>query len=253
MKKINAVALLTLCSCYPAFAADLGARPYTKAPPVAASIYSWTGFYVGGNVGYAWAPVSYNHNETAGVLGPVVNTERFSTEASSFSGGLQVGYDHQFQNIVLGVEADYHWQDGSASGLTNLNQLPRTRETRFGDTWSVVGRLGYAWGPTLAYVRGGYANAELSFVNTRNFDGALLGESRTHTDGYVVGAGLAYGFAPNWSLGAEYNFYSFDPSRQQQTLNGVAQAGYNDNIDFNIHQVLFKLNYRFGAPFVAQY
>jgi outer membrane immunogenic protein len=188
------------------------------------------------------------------VLGPVLNTERFSTEPSSFSGGLQLGYDYQFQNnLLLGVEADYHWQDASASASTTLNGFPRTRETRFGDTWSVVGRLGYAWGSTLAYVRGGYASSELSFANTANFNGALLGASRTHTDGYVIGGGVAYGFAPNWSLGAEYNFYSFDPGRQLQTLNGVAQAAYNDNIDFNIHQILVKLNYRFGGPMVSQY
>ena len=54
-------------------------------------------------------------------------------------------------------------------------------------------------------------------------------------------------FTPNWSVAGEYNFYSFDAGRQQQALGGVPVAAFNDAIDFNIHQVLVKLNYRFGG------
>ncbi len=58
--EIGPVAFLTLCSCFPALAADLGAQPYTKAPPPIASLYSWTGFFVGGSIGYAWGRESFN-------------------------------------------------------------------------------------------------------------------------------------------------------------------------------------------------
>ena len=244
MRKCILAAVFAALSCSSASAADLAAKAYTKAPVVATPVYNWTGFYVGGHAGYAWSPVSYNHVETFG-LG---SREAFSTEASGFSGGAQIGYQHQFLNSwVLGVEASYSWQDQAESARTNLDNIPRLREAKLGDTWAIAGRLGYAWGATLLYVKGGYANTELSFKNTRISTGAILGESSTRTDGYVVGAGVAYGITPNWSVGGEYNYYDFRPGAQQQTLAGQPVAAYNDNIKLDIHQVLFKLNYRFGG------
>lgn len=243
MKKFFVASAIAALTCTAASAADLAAKPYTKAPVLAAPVYNWTGFYVGGHAGYAWSPVSYNHNETA-----PVTQEAFSTKSSGFSGGAQLGYQHQFLNSwVLGIEGSYSWQDQADSAQTNLAGNPRTRESKLGDTWSVAGRLGYAWGPTLLYAKGGYANSELSFKNTRIATGIVGGVSETRTDGYVVGAGLAYGFAQNWSVAGEYNFYDFRPGAQQQTLNGAPVAAFNDNIKFEIHQILVKLNYRFGG------
>lgn len=236
-----AIAALT---CSTASAADLAAKAYTKAPVVAAPIYNWTGFYVGGHAGYAWSPASYDHVETGGPG----TRQAFSTEASGFSGGAQIGYQHQFLNSwVLGVEAAYSWQDQAESVRTDLSGIPRLRETKLGDTWAVAGRLGYAWGATLLYAKGGYANTELSFTNSLIASGAVLGSSSKRTDGYVVGAGVAYGFTPNWSVAGEYNFYDFRPGAQQQYFGGAPAPAYNDNIKLDIHQVLFKLNYRFGG------
>ena len=95
-------------------------------------------------------------------------------------------------------------------------------------------------------MKGGYANSELKFSNTLNATGAVLGQSSTRVDGFVVGTGLEYGFA-ELERGGRVQLLSFDVGRQQQALGGVAVAAYNDAIDFNIHQVLVKLNYRFGG------
>ena len=54
MKRILIAAAVALSTASGAQAADLAARPYTKAPPAVAAVYDWTGFYVGGNVGYGW-------------------------------------------------------------------------------------------------------------------------------------------------------------------------------------------------------
>ena len=92
MKKflLGTVALVALGATVPALAADLGARPaYTKAPVYAAPIYNWTGFYIGGHVGGAFA----GDNSLGGNDG-------------RFLGGLQGGFDYQFApSWVLGVEA----------------------------------------------------------------------------------------------------------------------------------------------------
>src|SRR6266851_2350861 len=90
MKKflLGTVALVALGAAAPAMAADLAARPYTKAPAYAAPIYNWTGFYIGGHVGGAFA----GNNSLIGNDG-------------RFLGGVQGGFDYQFaQSWVAGVE-----------------------------------------------------------------------------------------------------------------------------------------------------
>src|SRR5205814_10000810 len=97
MKKflLATVALIALGA--PALAADLAARPYTKAPPMVAPIYNWTGFYIGGHVGGAFG----NNNSFNGLVAGNNNDARFLA-------GVQVGADYQFApNWVLGVEGQY--------------------------------------------------------------------------------------------------------------------------------------------------
>src|SRR6267378_4629269 len=95
MKKflLGTVALIALGATAPALAADMAARPYTKAPAYSAPIYNWTGFYIGGHVGGAFA----GDNSLSGNDG-------------RFLGGVQGGFDYQFaQSWVIGVEAQYSW------------------------------------------------------------------------------------------------------------------------------------------------
>ena len=108
MKKflLGTVALVALGATVPALAADLGARPYTKAPAYAAPIYNWTGFYIGGHVGGAF---SGNNNFN----GLVTNNND-----GRFLGGVQVGADYQFApNWVLGVEGQYSWLGSNNNGV----------------------------------------------------------------------------------------------------------------------------------------
>ena len=93
MKKIllGTVALVVFGATVPALAADLAPRPYTKAPAyMAPIIYNWTGFYIGGHVGGAFA-----------------GNDSLSGSDGRFLGGIQGGADYQFAatNWVLGVEA----------------------------------------------------------------------------------------------------------------------------------------------------
>jgi outer membrane immunogenic protein len=203
---------------------------------------------MGVNFGSAWAPVSYQHNETAGVGGAIVTTEAFSTKSKGFSGGVQANWQYQFANSwLLGVDAMYSWHDKSASAQTNLNSISRTRETHLGNIFSVAGRLGYGWGPTLFYAKGGYAISELGFSNILNATGDVVGESSAHANGYALGGGFEYSFDTNWSIAGEYNLYNFRPGAQQQRLDGTPVEAFNDNIKFEVHQTLIKMNYRFAG------
>lgn len=217
MKKflLTTVALIACGATVPALAADLGARPYTKAPPMMASpIYNWTGFYLGGHIGGAF---SGNNDAFFG-----------ADNDGRLMGGGQVGYDFQFSpNWVLGIEANYSFID--------------TNDAFFGNRGlgSVTGRLGYTWGPAMLYAKGGYAWADTRFTN--GFAG------NNGRDGYTVGGGLEYMFAPSWSAKVEYQYYDF---RNVNVTLPVAFAARNEE-----HTIKVGLNYRFnfGGPVVARY
>jgi outer membrane immunogenic protein len=223
-----------------ASAADLAARPYTKAPAYApAPIYNWTGFYIGGHVGGAF-------NGNGGFGGTTDNND------GRFLGGVQIGADYQFSpNWVIGVEGQYSWVGNNNTNILfagtpygyNLNQKGLA---------SVTGRLGYTWGPALLYVKGGWAYqdaTETLFVAP----GAAIPAFATTTkdNGYTVGAGLEYMFTQNWSGKVEYQYYDFGNT----TITGPAALTAFGSSKNDEHTVKAGLNYRFnwGGPVVAKY
>src|SRR5712672_2831049 len=197
MKRIllGAAAIVTFAA--PAFAADIPPRTYTKAPAYTAPqvVYNWTGFYIGGHLGGAFA----GNNSLEGSGG-------------RFMGGVQGGFDYQFAtNWVVGAEAQYSWLANNNNGvLFPAGTLVTANNNQLG---SVTGRLGYTWGPALLYAKGGYAWRDNNNIGV-SVGGvpAAFTTNGTHKDGYTVGAGLEYMFAPNWSAKAEYQYYNFGNS-----------------------------------------
>jgi outer membrane immunogenic protein len=237
MKKLllGTVALVALGATVPALAADLSARaPYTKAPVYAAPIYNWTGFYIGGHVGGAFA----GDNSLSGTDG-------------RFLGGVQGGFDYQFApSWVLGIEAQYSWLSSNNNGrLFPGGVLVTSNDDQLG---SVTGRLGYTWGPALLYAKGGYAWKDGDNLNvTSNGAPAGFSTNGNHRDGYTVGGGLEYMFAPSWSAKIEYQYYNFGSSTFTAGPNVIVGTSFRDDE----HTVKAGLNYRFnwGGPVVAKY
>ena len=180
-----------------ALAADLRMKaPPPVAPPV--MIYNWTGFYIGAHVGGAWV----DHD----IFDPLIGLG-ISTDKSGFLGGGQVGFNYQplGSNWVFGVEGDIAWVD-----IDNNHICPAVAfNCSHNHNWlaTVTGRLGYTWDALLLYAKGGAAFAHHEFIGPDAF-GFLVSESNTRT-GWTVGAGLEWGFAPNWSAKVEYNFMDF--------------------------------------------
>jgi outer membrane immunogenic protein len=232
MKKIllASVAFLGMAAIVPAQAADLAARPYTKAPAYTpAPIYNWTGFYIGGHIGGAFGGSN-------NVLAPgFIN----NNNDGRFMGGGQIGYDTQFSpNWVFGIEANYSFLD-TGSNFANRG------------LGSVTGRLGYTWGPALLYVKGGYGWADTRFTN--GFGGGTFSDTHIGRDGYTVGGGLEYLFTQNWSGKIEYQYYNFGHTTAIFTdANLVPHAVSFTNDE---HTIKVGLNYRFnwGAPVAARY
>src|SRR4030088_1230849 len=95
MKRLLPGAAVIIAFAAPAFAADMPPRPYTKAPAYTAPqvVYNWTGFYIGGHVGGAFA-----------------DSNSLEGSGGRFLGGVQGGFDYQFAtNWVVGAEAQYSW------------------------------------------------------------------------------------------------------------------------------------------------
>jgi len=228
MKKILLGTAALVAFAAPAFAADMPARTYTKAPAYTAPavVYNWTGFYIGGHVGGAFT-------DGTNLLG---NDARFL-------GGVQGGFDYQFApNWVLGAEAQYSWLAGGNNGGTLFpgGTLVTGNSDQLG---SVTGRLGYTWGPALLYAKGGYAwrdNNNIG-VSVGSVPAAFTTDGN-HKDGYTVGAGLEYMFAPNWSAKAEYQYYNFGNTTFTSGPADIVGAKFRDDE----HTVKVGVNYRFG-------
>jgi outer membrane immunogenic protein len=226
-----------------AAAADLAARPYTKAPAVAAAVYNWTGFYLGANAGYGWG----HSDEFAAVFGTRANFD--------ISGGLaggQVGYNWQAGAWVFGVEADGDWADIDGAVRCPNPAFSCTAKVR--DLASFRGRVGWATGPVLLYATGGlgYANVRHS---TLTVAGGLPGTGATGVYtadrwGYAIGAGLEYGFAPSWSAKLEYMHYGFD-----DITSPGGTLGPPITLGLRVDTVKAGVNYHFGwgGPAAAKY
>jgi outer membrane immunogenic protein len=242
MKKVLLVSasLIALSATAPAFAADLAARPYTKAPPpMVAAIYDWSGFYIGVNGGWGSSHNSWSN----------VGIGEGSHDASGGTVGGQVGYRWQQGPIVFGVEAQGNWADfsGSNASLAFAGLTNRTKIDAFG---LFTGQVGYAFNTALLYVKGGAAvtdNRYEGLVGGAQFDRA----SDTRWGG-TVGVGVEWAFAPNWSAAVEYD-HLFMGTNDYNFVTPAGAFTRTDSIKQDVDLVTVRLNYKFGGPIVAKY
>ena len=182
-----------------AFAADLLVRKAPPPPPpVIVPLYNWTGFYIGGNLGGAWASGTLTDNFT---------DARFTGNHSGFIGGGQIGYNWQVAPLfVLGVEGMF---DGTSIGKSsntvtavNGDVLQGSAHTNWLTT--VAGRVGYAANNWLFYGKGGGGWVDNSATVTDVTTGISFSNSNTNS-GWLAGAGIEYGFTPHWTMKVEYD------------------------------------------------
>ncbi len=248
MKRALLVAAVTGFTASGAFAADLNGRyeaPMEPAP-VAATAHSWTGLYLGGHVGYGWSDKEWTlirnaGNQISNRVGSVIT----SHDADGFLGGLQLGYNHQFDRLVVGVEGEFSWtgMDGGSS-WRNEDLLYRDATTDINWMATLAGRAGFTVDRALVFVKGGVAWADEDFTHTggsltnvRNFSGD---DTRV---GWLIGTGVEYALDDNWSLKTEYNYLDFG-SEQVSVSEGSRTAIFD--IDQDMHVVKVGFNYRFG-------
>jgi outer membrane immunogenic protein len=216
MKKIMlaGIAGAALMAIASANAADLGPRPVYKAPQpamVPVLLFSWTGCYIGGNIGWGWGRETVSipdlgqttgQSALAGVpLGPVTGN------TSGVLGGGQVGCNYQFApNWVIGIEGDGEAANikGDVTETVSLTNPAVTGTAHAQTDWiaSVTGRLGWTWDRVLVYAKGGAAwagdkySADLPAFNEHI-------ETSVARPGWTVGGGVEWAFWDNWSAKVE--------------------------------------------------
>jgi len=253
MKKflLGTVGLVALGMAAPASAADLAARPYTKAPPpIVAPIYDWTGFYIGANGGWAQ---SRNCWDFVGVAGTIL-ADGCRDRSGGVAGG-QIGYRWQANQWVFGVEAQGDWADLNSSRVSLINPAFSTR-TKTDAIGLFTGQIGYAWNQALFYVKGGGAVTSNRFSINDTLTGFEFASASNTRWGGTVGAGFEYGFSPGWSVGVEYDhLFMGDANNSFSVVNPIV-AGALNRIRQDVDMVTVRINYRFGgygAPVAARY
>ena len=255
MKKflLGTVGLVALGMAAPASAADMAARPYTKAPAMIAAVYDWSGFYVGVNGGWGSSRKSWDFVTPAGVF---VAGEG-SHDATGGTVGGQIGYRWQASQWVFGLEAQGNWADFHGRNTSQFNPIfgNDTRVDAFG---LFTGQVGVAFNNALLYVKGGAAVTSDRYRSYAVANNAIVTNNVDDTRwGGVVGVGLEYGFAPNWSFAVEYDHMFMQDKTYTFTNNGVAAAAGTlfgtDRIRQDVDLVTARINYRWGGPVVAKY
>src|SRR6266700_8019023 len=245
MKKflLATVGLLALGVAAPASAADLAARPYTKAPPpMLAPIYDWTGFYIGANGGWGQA---HNCWDFLTVTGAIVRDG--CTNASGGVVGGQIGYRWQAASWVFGLEAQGDWADLKRTRISLID--PTLSTTSKIDAFGLfTGQIGYAWNAALLYVKGGAAVTGNRFTVFDTLTGLGLASLSSTRWGGTVGVGFEYGFAPNWSVGVEYDHLFMGNGNNTNNFVFVRPlvAGVS-RINEDVDLVTVRFNYRFGG------
>jgi outer membrane immunogenic protein len=287
-----ALAVGVIVSSGAADAADLAARPYTKAaPPIVAAVYDWTGFYVGANLGWSFGRA---RTDVTVAGAPFAST---SQRMDGILGGLQAGYNWQSGRAVFGLETDIQATDqkGSSSpfgfipgtpdipgtpaipcvfidfpapacvpgtGIPGTPTIPGTPSISSIVTYqnklpwfgTFRGRLGFTPADRwLLFVTGGLAYGEVTTSETLNVNGAVVAFSTDRTKvGWTVGGGVEAALWGNWTGKLEYLY--IDLGTVNNTLIGIAPITPVATSSRVTDQIVrVGLNYRFGGPGVARY
>jgi outer membrane immunogenic protein len=240
---LSSAALAALSTA--SLAADLPARKMAPAPYVTAPIFTWTGLYVGAQIGAGWTTDKVSDYTTGGVF-----LGSGKVDSSSVVGGLHAGYNMQTGAIVYGLEGDIE-----LSGLSKTSNALYSPagvlyagvygySTKIDWQGSIRGRLGYAAGPALFYVTGGVAFANVK--TAYNPGGYSTSDTKA---GWTLGGGVEYAFAPNWTARIEYRYTDYG-SFSDATAAAPVTFWSGESIKHKLQEnaVRVGVSYKFGGP-----
>lgn len=226
----------------------------------------WTGFYVGGNLGWAQLDGEFNDHDKF-----FSDRRRFSDEEDAFTAGVQAGYNLQCGNVVFGVESDINWvdfdDDNNHRGRRAFNwkewewERQRFNNSRSMDWFGTIrGRIGWTNDRIMVYATGGAAYAELERKWRGNgLHGGAWSDGHHDSDdvnwGWVAGGGVEWLWSPNMSFKAEALWIDFEDGDSNSRIkfcckwdDGWKEFDKNKRFDHDDDMVVVRvgLNYKFG-------
>jgi outer membrane immunogenic protein len=212
--------------------------PFDSPTSFTTATYDWSGVYVGLSVGGGWGDVDWVFT---GGNQPNPNPQH----VSDVLGGAHVGIQHQWGNIVLGIEANYIFNhlDGSAD-CPNVIYNCNASITR---TWEVGPRAGFAWDNFLIYATGGYANGAVETATPLKATEVNFDTTKENHDGFYVGGGLDWGITRNIVLGVEYQHVDF---QDVEHISSTGNPTQNRRIspDFDVVRARLTLKFDRDEP-----
>ncbi|MDQ0474869.1 outer membrane protein [Labrys wisconsinensis] len=242
--KIGTAALALIGSVAVARAADLAAAPVEPVAPIPYA-FSWTGFYVGANIGYG-----FGGDDRVGVrnnLGVVVpNFAKF--EPDGIFGGVQAGYNYQWGNFVFGLEGDFQGA-GIDDKFNGVNAGGVTWSGKSNLDWfgTIRPRAGFAWDRFLIYGTGGVAFGGIDYrVSGIDGGGNTVDMKKNDTQvGWTAGAGLEYAITDNWTAKLEYQYINFGKEKITAAVVPPNGIDVSTNETVQTHTVRLGVNYKF--------
>ena len=231
-------------------AADLPAKMVTKAPPILAPAYNWSGFYIGLNAGGGSSHDCFTITADNGrSVGPA--SEGCHNATGALAGG-QLGYRWQFTHWVFGLEAQGDWADMKGSNASLTATVPYNNKTKIDAFGLFTGQVGYVWNNLLWYVKGGAAvtdNKYTSYFTATNIFapvGTVFNSANETRWGGTVGTGIEFGFWQNWSVALEYDHLFMGKHSVTFPASSIAVTR-TDDISQDVDMGTVRLNYRFSA------
>jgi outer membrane immunogenic protein len=239
---LGSVALAILVGTGSVWAADLPPpiAPSYKAP-VVAPVFSWTGFYIGADGGYAWG-------NSSGTLANRTGTDPvpYSFNANGPLAGGFAGGNYQMGAVVLGVEADLQWSNLTGnSGAIAAPSGTYTVSSKVQDYGSVRGRLGFAVDHWLFFGTGGWAFGGWSTSYAHTGETPFFTNNASSANGWTVGAGVEYAFTNNLIGRVEYRYTNLGPVSYVDPPSNSSELGNK----ITINDVRAGLSFKFGGPY----
>ena len=232
-------------------AAELGV-PRLRAP-VAASVFSWTGLYVGGHAGYGWANSDWTF-DNANFFNPNVG-DQIQIQPNGGLGGVQVGFNYQFNSLVVGVEGTWSRANLRRDVVSPFFPTADTESTEVSQIYTVAARFGAAWDRWMVYGKAGWAGVEVQLSAASTFDEiqdagpTFWRPGRQFQNGWVAGAGVEYALSSNFILGAEYSHIDLGDARfAARNTNGVDIASLTSVTSrTTLDTAVVRLSYKFAG------
>ncbi|UXM95135.1 porin family protein [Bartonella sp. HY329] len=265
IKYLLAASAAALIAATAANAADIvQPAPYEPAPVVTVPTFSWTGAYVGGQIGGSWSDSNVRTERNVGFL-PLGYTKgtSWSPDGDGFVGGLYAGYNFEVgNNVVLGAETDFVWGDVkdsyssidryAADSVYNYNTEGSIKQKWAGATRV---RVGYAMDRFMPYVAGGvaYTKVETSgqnYLTSANpaaptvQAGSVLGYNTSNTmTGWTIGAGVDYAVTDNVLVRLEYRYADYGD--KTNTYTHTSGQTFKEKVDYKSNDVRVGVAYKF--------